>query len=103
MALQWFKKSADETHSAISQTYLGVMYQYGYGTENNYPLALQYYQQAEAQNYMMAVYNIGTLYDAGIGMPLDQAKAVEYYKRAARTGEENAIKALNARGIYTYE
>ena len=103
LALQWFKKSADETHSAISQTYLGVMYQYGYGTENNYPLALQYYQQAEAQNYMMAVYNIGTLYDAGIGMPLDQAKAVEYYKRAARTGEENAIKALNARGIYTYE
>ena len=103
LAFQWFKKSADETHSAKSQTYLGVLYQYGYGTELNYSLAHDYYQLAAAQNYMMAVYNIGTLYGAGLGVIADQDKAISYYKKAAKTGEENAIKALNNLGIYNYD
>lgn len=62
------------------QNQLGIWYEKGIGTEQNYRLALEWFQKAAEQDYPSAFYNIGDYYCLGLGVDRDNQKAIHYYK-----------------------
>ena len=61
------------------QNVLGIWYEKGIGTEQNYDLALEWYKKSAEQEYAAAYGNLGDLYYYGDGVEEDIQKAVEYY------------------------
>lgn len=61
------------------QNVLGIWYEKGIGTEQNYNLALEWYKKSAEQEYATAYGNLGDLYYYGDGVEEDIQKAVEYY------------------------
>lgn len=92
-AYDYFQKYA-ELGDPQSYYYLGYLYQYGYGVEQDYQQAEKYYQQAykqfeQYQGKPEYLYLLGRLYESGFNKDtgkLDQAdysKAAYYYSQAA--------------------
>lgn len=63
------------------QNHLGAWYLKGVGTEQDYSLALEWFQKAAEQNYAAAICNVGDIYRKGLGVEVDNQKAVQYYKK----------------------
>lgn len=61
------------------QNVLGIWYEKGIGTEQDYNLALEWYKKSAEQEYAIAYENLGDLYYYGDGVGEDIQKAVEYY------------------------
>src|SRR6266700_2619821 len=60
-ALKWFQKAALNGY-APAQVNLAVMYANGWGTPQNYGVALQWLRAASEQHYPRADYNLGIFY-----------------------------------------
>lgn len=78
---------------------LGDLYFYGYGTTQNYDLAIGYYQEAADKNHIIALNNLGYLYQYGHGLKIDKMMAFYYYKKSADLGNSTALNNLG----YLYE
>lgn len=63
------------------QNLLGTWYLKGVGTEQDYSLALEWFQKAAKQIYAAAFCNIGDIYRKGLGVEVDNQKAVQFYKK----------------------
>ncbi len=63
------------------QNHLGEWYLKGVGTEQDYSLALEWFQKAAEQYYAAAFSNIGNIYQKGLGVDVDNQKAVQFYKK----------------------
>lgn len=61
------------------QNVLGIWYEKGIGTEQDYNRALEWYKKSAEQEYAIAYGNLGDLYYYGDGVGEDIQKAVEYY------------------------
>ena len=87
--------------NANAQYNMGVLYDEGYGVEQDYAKARQWYEKAAAQNYAKAEHNLGIMYQSGHGVEKSSAKAAEWFKRAAEHGEpaaQNNLAVLYVRG-----
>ncbi len=60
------QKAADAGY-ADAQLELGYFYAYGYGVEQSYDKALEYYTLASEQGNTIAMTNIGLMYEYGNG------------------------------------
>lgn len=90
-----------ENGNANAQYNMGVLYDEGYGVEQDYAKARDWYEKAAAQNYSKAEHNLGIMYQEGHGVDKDSAKAAEWFKRAAEHGEpaaQNNLAVLYVRG-----
>ncbi len=67
----------------VAQTYVGEIYEKGFGIEPDYTLAAAWYQKAAAQGYARAKLNLGYLYEKGLGVQQDLKKALAYYREAS--------------------
>ena len=65
------------------QNLLGIWYEKGVGTVQDFSLALEWYKKSAKQEYPSAFGNIGLLYLYGKGVEKDPKKAVEYFVRGA--------------------
>ena len=88
------------------QNQLGAWYLKGIGTEQDYSLALKWFQKAAEQNYAAAFSNIGNIYQKGLGVEVDNQKAVQYYKKGSDQKHSDSqcrlgICYLNGKGIDT--
>ena len=66
------------------QNQLGIWYEKGIGTEQNYQQALEWYQKSAEQGYASAYGNLGVIYYNGDGVGKDYQKAVDYYTKGAK-------------------
>ncbi|NNC22649.1 hypothetical protein HKX42_02185 [Salinisphaera sp. USBA-960] len=86
---------------ANAQYNLGVMYANGYGVEQSWAKARQWYRKAAEQHQARAEQNLGVMYAQGRGVAADKAEAVHWFGRAARDGQaaaQNNLAVLYARG-----
>ncbi|MES1927019.1 SH3 domain-containing protein [Salinisphaera sp. T31B1] len=90
-----------EQGNANAQYNMGVLYDEGYGVEQNYDTARSWYEKAAAQNYAKAEHNLGIMYQAGHGVSADPDQAAQWFKRAAEHGEpaaQNNLAVMYVRG-----
>ncbi len=91
-AAKWFRQSSAKGNAA-AQYNLGIMSYLGQGMEQSYEQAADWFRQAAAQDHALAQYNLGFLYYEGKGVEKDDLQAFMWIDRAARLGDEKAVKA----------
>ena len=62
---------------------IGKMYAFGYGTEQDYTAAFNWFKKSAIAGNKFAQYSLGSLYFYGNGTPQNYEKAFEYYKLSA--------------------
>lgn len=67
----------------VAQTYVGEIYEKGFGIESDYKLAAAWYKKAAEQGYARAKLNLGYLYEKGLGVDQDLKKALLLYREAS--------------------
>lgn len=82
-ALAGFKQEAQGNRPAYWQYRIGKMYAMGYGVDQNFSQAAQWYQKAVTQDNPFAAYALAGLHYRGQGVELDYEKAYHLYEMAA--------------------
>jgi TPR repeat protein len=77
-----------------AQNNLGLCFQHGYGTEQDYAQAMVWFRRAAEGGLAIAQFNVGGLYFEGYGVERDIAVAIDWYTRAAEQREELALIQL---------
>ena len=85
----WFEKAARRGY-APAQVNLAVIYINGWGTSQNYGVALNWLNAAAKQGHARAYANLGILYMNGWGVRRDYAEAFRYLELAAAAGDSGA-------------
>jgi len=67
----------------IAQTYIGYMYQNGFGVPRDYVVAVAWLNQAAQQGEPTAQFLLGLLFDKGYGVPQDWVQAEVWLNLAA--------------------
>ena len=70
--------------------YIGKSYNYGYGVEQDYIKAVEWYEKGAALGDAFCQNNLGCCYSAGTGVKQDYEKAKELFTKAAEQGVPNA-------------
>lgn len=86
-------------NNADAQYYVGYMYQYGYGVENDYKKAKKWYEKAITKNQANAYYQLGYLYENSLGIRYNAKNletAVKLFEKASLYG--NSAEAQNELG-----
>lgn len=84
-----------ERGNAEAQYNLGWLYHNGHGLAVSDQKALDWWEQAAAQEYPEALYALANLYRAGgRGIPKDAGRAIDYLLRAASRGDEESALLL---------
>jgi uncharacterized protein len=73
---------------------LGLMYEQGYGVNQDKAKAAFCYRKAADRGQVQAQCRLGFLYYQGQGVPRDLQQAAEWYKKAAEQGNSQAQAAL---------
>lgn len=92
-ALHPLEGAADKGNSE-AMTYLGLMYDRGYGVAQDYNEARQWYQKAADKGNALAMKNIGNLYVDGHGVPQDYQQARQWWQKSADAGSADAVNNL---------
>ena len=87
-------KARGESGDREAQNNLGLCYQYGYGTEQNYAEAALWFRRAAEGGLATAQFNLGGLYYEAKGFEKDLHSAIEWYTRAAQQRDELALLQL---------
>jgi TPR repeat protein len=83
--IYFYKASLD--HHAISQYYLGVCYEFGFGTKINEKLAFECYERSAKQNgSVVGKFALGICYEKGIGTVKSESIALYWFQKAADNG-----------------
>jgi len=75
---------------------IGKMYASGYGTEQDFRKAAEWYEKATAEGNPFAAYALGCLYRRGQGVERDEARAIAYFQAAAAQGNEYTQRLLDS-------
>lgn len=94
-AFELYRKGAEAYGDSGCMGNLGIMYQYGHGTDIDYDLALAWYLKASEEGNGSATRCAGNMYRDGIGVPEDKERARELYQLAADLGDAEAQKRLD--------
>ena len=75
---------------------IGKMYAVGYGTDQDFRKAAEWYEKAAAEGNPFAAYALGCLYRRGQGVERDEVRAIAYFQAAAAHGNEYAQRLLDS-------
>lgn len=87
-------ESKAEAGDRDAQNNLGLCFQFGYGTQQDYAQAMVWFRRAAEGGLAIAQFNVGGLYFEGNGVEKDLAIAVDWYTKAAEQREELALIQL---------
>lgn len=77
----WLPTAKDGNPEA--QTYVGEIYEKGFGIKPDYKMAALWYQKAALQGFSRAKLNLGYLYEKGLGVEQDVSRALALYRQAS--------------------
>lgn len=83
-------KPAAEAGDSEAALFLGNIYLYGTGVDEDLAAARKYLELAARDGRRDALYNLGAIYDKGIGVTRDPAQALMWFTRAADQRDEQA-------------
>lgn len=86
---------AAQQGDAGAMTKLAYMYVYGYGVEQNYAQALEWYEKGAELGNAVAVRNMGKMYLFGYGVERNYIKAVRSYLKAAMLEKSSELGIMN--------
>jgi len=89
-----------EAGDQYAQTYFGEMFEYGYGVDQNYRIAVKWYRKAAEQGYAIAQHYLGYMYQNGWGVDKNKSTALEWFRKAAEQGHAAAQNNLGV--MYQY-
>jgi len=92
-AYELFENAAKSNH-LIAQFYLGLMYRYGIGVEQNYNEALIWFKKSD--DYAESRYNLGEMYELGIGVERDIKKAISNYAISCLLNQRNSCDKIQS-------
>ncbi len=92
-AMVIFKQLALEG-DALSQLYVGSMYERGEGVATNIREAIRWYQSSAAQGNVDAQMNLAEIYSAGDLVAQDLVQTCLWWMLAAEQGESSAVNSL---------
>ena len=98
-ALEYLIPAAHQGY-ASAQTYLGYLYEMGYGVTQSCEKAIEWYQKAADQGLAIAQFDLGNMYAEGLGAARSYEKAVYWYQKAADQGLAIAQNSLG--NMYEY-
>ena len=73
---------------ARAQTFVGEIYEKGFGTVPDFKQAASWYRKAADQGDARAQLNLGHLYEKGLGVPGDKVEALNLYRNSAGLGAD---------------
>ncbi|MBR2987471.1 MAG: toll/interleukin-1 receptor domain-containing protein [Clostridia bacterium] len=79
---------AAEAGNTYAMYNLGLCYENGNGTQQNYQLAAEWYKRGADGGHVSAAGNLGYLYEMGRGVSQSYENAVYYYRKAADAGNK---------------
>ena len=82
-------KRAAENYSNFDVLAVGIMYLNGYGVEQNFDKAREYFEKAAVLKANYANYFLGEMYEKGLGVTQNLETARKFYKLAAALLNEN--------------
>ena len=88
-AIRWFKEAA-ERDFVRAQYYLGLMYQHGQGTNQDFSKSFNFYSIAADQGMAEAQHNLALLYKNGQGVEKDVSEFLKWTEKAAQGGNPEA-------------
>ena len=92
-SLKYCNKAADQ-NDARAQTVLGTLYEGGFGVDQDYLTAFNWYKKSAEQNLPLAQMNLGRFYEQGLEINQDYAEALKWYQRAATNGHAPALNSI---------
>lgn len=92
-ALRIYRRGSNQG-DAGSQVSLGVMYEKGQGTKQNYVEAARWYRKAADQGDEVAQYNLAVMHAEGRGVVKSYGEALKLYRLAAGRGYDRAQSNL---------
>ncbi len=96
-AMEDYIKASEGTEPIFTRTAMnniGWAYCHGDGVEQDYALAMEWYEKAAALGDINAMLNIGTMYSEGNGVEQDYTLAMEWYEKAADIGDATAMNNI---------
>ena len=93
-ALAMYVKIEQETKYHWAQFELASLYFYGYGTDQDYTTAVEWFTKASAQGNSVAMSNLGCCYAAGHGCDQDYTTAFKWFTKASAQGDTCAMNNL---------
>ncbi len=88
-ALEYLRPLAKKG-DASAQHFLGVMYEHGYGVEQDDAKAARWIHKAARQGFAKAQFNMGRMYYGAKGAKQDAAEALKWFRKAAARGDIDA-------------
>jgi uncharacterized protein len=73
-----------------AETYLGIMYDNGYGVPQDRAQAFGWFELAAGRGFASAQYHLGFMYHHGRGVQRSQSEALRWYRLAAAQGDPAA-------------
>lgn len=101
-ALSFFKVASELSDSAQAEHFLGLMYEYGLGTEQNFALAQVHYKKAAGRNSVESMYNLGLMYAYGRGFDQDYSRAMALFEGASRVNHAPSVYFIGIFKLYGY-
>ena len=90
--LEMFVKIEQDTNGYHwAQYVLGNCCRYGYGTDQDYTKAVEWWTKSSELGNSLAMCNLGVRCEKGEGCDQNQTKAVEWYERSAQLGNSAAM------------
>ena len=83
-------------NNAGAQFNLGVLYNNGEGTVQNYEEAFKWYMKAAMQNDAAAQRNVGLRYIEGKGVTKNKEEGLKWLQKAADKGDKQAIEKIKS-------
>jgi len=84
-SVKWYTKAAKQGNT-LSQTWLGIMYDLGWGVNKDNKEANKWYRKAADQNDTLAQLRLGSHYFHGWGVPKDVNEAEKWFRRTVANG-----------------